>query len=118
MALSLRSKAFHGLFGTVILVLAVYPALTDATKYAMAALKRSVHNCFFCYHGHPAALEQEVDFFQDRIGPNRTLQQFLDLRREHADSLSFVVRRLPLLLRLHVRTARDNQFPRPVFPPL
>jgi hypothetical protein len=40
-------KAFHGLFGVVILVVAVYPALPDATKYAMDALKRSVHNCFF-----------------------------------------------------------------------
>ncbi|HEX7795882.1 MAG TPA: hypothetical protein VF456_16085 [Vicinamibacterales bacterium] len=107
-------KAFHGLFCQVILVLAVYPVLPDATKYAMGALKRSVHNCFFCYHGHPAKLEQEIDFFQERLGPSKTLQQLLDLRREYAHSVSFVVWCAPTLIRLHVRTAWDNQFPREV----
>jgi len=108
-------KSFHGLFCQVMLVLAVYPVLPDATKYAMAALKRSVHNCFFCYHGHPAKLEEEIGFFQERIGPSRTLQQLLDLRREYAHSVSFVVRCAPTLIRLHWRTAWDNQFPREAF---
>jgi predicted nucleotidyltransferase len=107
-------KSFHGLFCLVMLVLAIYPVLPDATKYAMAALKRSVHNCFFCYHGHPAKLEQEIGFFQERIGFSRTLQQLLDLRREYAHSVSFVARCAPTLIRLHLRTAKDNQFPREV----
>jgi len=106
-------KALHGLLGTAALTLAVYPVLPDATKYAMAALKRSVHSCFFCYHGHPAALEQEVDFFQRRIGRNRTLQQLLDLRRHYTPSPMFILRCLPLIIRLHVRTAWVNTFPRP-----
>src|SRR5205814_5046053 len=78
-------KAFHGLFAQVLLSLAVFPLLPNATKYAMGALKRSVHNCFFCYHGRPTALEEEVDFFQ-RLGPNRTLAQLLDLRRVYRPS--------------------------------
>jgi predicted nucleotidyltransferase len=108
-------KAFQGLCGTTVLMLAVYPVLPDATKYAMAALKRSVHSCFFCYHGRCAALEGEVEFFQGRIGPSRTLRQLLDLRREYADSLGFVARCVPLIVRLHARAAWDNRFPRQVF---
>ncbi|MEP6916319.1 MAG: nucleotidyltransferase domain-containing protein [Acidobacteriota bacterium] len=107
-------KAFHGLFAQVLLSVAVFPVLPNATKYAMGALKRSVHNCFFCYHGRPAALEQEVDFFQRRIGPSDTLAQLLDLRREYRQSFAFVVRCLPTLARLHLRTALDNRFPREI----
>jgi predicted nucleotidyltransferase len=107
-------KAFHGLFSQVLLSVAVFPVLPNATKYAMGSLKRSVHNCFFCYHGRRAALEDEVDFFRRRIGRSRTLAQLLDLRREYTRSFGFVVRCLPTLLRLHLRTALDNRFPREV----
>jgi hypothetical protein len=88
--------------------------LPNATKYAMGTLKRSVHNCFFCYHGRPAALEEEVGFFQRRIGPSRTLAQLLDLRRDYTPSFAFVVRCLPTLTWMHLRTALDNRFPREV----
>jgi predicted nucleotidyltransferase len=108
-------KAFHGLFGQLVLIATLYPMMPNATRYAMAALKRSVHNCFFCYQGHSAVLEQEVDFFQHRIGPNTTLQQLLDLRQQYAHSFRFVVHCLPLLIRLHWRTARDNSFPHAPF---
>jgi hypothetical protein len=59
-------------------------------------------------------LEREVDFFQNRLGPTRTLAELLDLRREYTESLAFVLRCLPTLARLHLRTAWDNQFPREV----
>lgn len=42
------AKAFFGLFSQVIFSAAAYPLLPRATKYAMDALKRSVHNCHFC----------------------------------------------------------------------
>lgn len=105
-------KAFQGLFGQVLMSAAVFPVLPDATKYAMGALKRSVHNCFFCYHARAAPLEEEVDFFQGRLGPNRTLAQLVALRREYRQSFAFVVRCLPTLARLHFRTVKDNRFPR------
>jgi len=48
----------------------------------MAVLKRSVHNCFYCYELRRASLEEEIGFFERRLGPNRTLTQLLALRRE------------------------------------
>src|SRR2546429_9230792 len=57
-------KAFFGLCGQALLSAAVFPVLPGATKYAMGVLKRSLHNCFFCYHGRRAPLEEEVAFFQ------------------------------------------------------
>lgn len=107
-------KAFHGLAGQVLLTAVVFPVLPGATKYAMGALKRSVHNCFFCYHGRRASLEEEIDFFQRRLGPSRTLTQLLALRGEYRPSLAFVVRCLPTMAWLHLRTAVENTFPREV----
>jgi predicted nucleotidyltransferase len=107
-------KALHGLFGQALLSAAVFPVLPGATKYAMGVLKRSLHNCFFCYHGRRAPLEEEVNFFQRRLGPSRTLAQLLALRGEYRRSLAFVVHCLPTLVRLHLRTAFDNRFPREV----
>jgi hypothetical protein len=48
---------------------------------------------------------------RDPIGPSGTLQQLLDLRREYRHSPGFVIRCLPLLIRLHLRTDWDNQLP-------
>ncbi len=107
-------KAFHSLFSQALLSVAVFPLLPHATRYAMGSLKRSVHNCFFCYHGRPAPLEQEVEFFQRRLGPSGTLAQLLALRRDYTQSFAFVIRCLPTLARLHLRTAWDNRFPREV----
>jgi hypothetical protein len=85
--------------------------LSDATKYAMGALKHSLHSCYFCYHGRTAALEEEVDFFRRRLGASRTLIDLLALRGEYRRSFRFVIGGLPALARLHLRTARDNRFP-------
>jgi hypothetical protein len=105
-------KAFHGLFGQALLCVTVFPVLPHATKYAMGVLKRSLHNCFFCYHCRRDTLEQEVEFFQGRLGPSRTLEQLLVLRGEYRRSFGFVIRCPPTLVRLHLRTAFENQFPR------
>jgi predicted nucleotidyltransferase len=105
-------KALFGFFGQVVASAVTFPALPDATKYAMGTLKHSLHSCFFCYHARTAALEEEVDFFQRRLGPSRTLVELLALRRTYRPSFAFVIRCLPTLVRLHVRTARDNRFPR------
>jgi len=107
-------KSFHGLFCQALLSIAVFAVLPGATKYAMGVLKRSLHNCFFCYHGRRATLEKEVGFFQRRLGPSRTLEQLLALRDEYRCSFAFVIRCLPTLVRLHLRTAFDNRFPREI----
>jgi predicted nucleotidyltransferase len=105
-------KALFGFFGQVVASAVTFPALPDATKYAMGTLKHSLHSCFFCYHARTAALEEEVDFFQRRLGPSQTLVELLALRRTYRPSFAFVIRCLPTLVRLHARTARDNRFPR------
>jgi hypothetical protein len=107
-------KALHRLTGLVLMSAAAFPVLPDATKYAMGALKHSLHSCFFCYHLRTAPLEEEVAFFNSRLGGRRALLELLDQRREYHRSLAFVLRCVPILFRLHLRTLRDNRFPRAV----
>jgi hypothetical protein len=52
-----------------------------------------------------------VDFFRARLGANQILVDLLSLRGEYRRSFTFVMRCLPALVRLHLRTARDNRFP-------
>jgi hypothetical protein len=106
-------KAFFGLFNQVLLTAGLFPFLSGPTGYAMGALKRSVHNCYFCYHGRRAALDKEIDFFQ-RKRRIPALDQLLSLRRGYKESFSFVLRCFLALVRLHLHTALDNQFPRRV----
>jgi predicted nucleotidyltransferase len=105
-------KALYAFSGQMLASAVMFPVLPDATKYAMGTLKHSLHSCFFCYHGRTAALEEEVEFFQRRVGPSQAPVELLALRRKYRRSFAFVVRCLPALVRLHVRTAWDNRFPR------
>jgi predicted nucleotidyltransferase len=110
-----RLDIFKALFAfscQVILSVMTFPALPDATKYAMGALKHSLHSCFFCYHQRTGTLEEEVAFFNRRLGASGTLVELLLLRRQYRRSFAFVIGCLPTLARLHLRTARDNRFPR------
>ena len=107
-------KAFFGFSSQALLSAAVFPLLSGATRYAMATLKRSVHNCYFCYNGRRASLEEEVNFFQRQLGPFSTLVHLLALRSEYRRSFAFVIRCVPTLVRLHLRTVLDNRFPREI----
>jgi hypothetical protein len=104
-------KAWFAFTNQVLLSLAAYVLMPDATRYAMGALKRSLHSCYFCYHLRTTALDEEVAFFQQRLGESQTLKRLLDLRGQYHKSFGFVLRCLPALLRLHLRTALDNAFP-------
>lgn len=106
------AKAFFGLFNQVLFTAVVYPLLPGSTKYAMDALKRSLHSCHFCFQLRPAPVAAEVAFFEDRYGPSATLRRLLSLRSDYRPSYRFVLACLPALVRLHFRTARDNRFPR------
>lgn len=110
-------KALFRLTGLVLLSAAAFPVLSDATKYAVGALKHSLHSCYFCYHMKTAPLDDEVAFFNVRLGRDRTLQDLLNQRKEHHRSFAFVLRCVPILFRLHMRTMRDNRFPRAVTRP-
>jgi predicted nucleotidyltransferase len=104
-------KAWFAFTSQVLLCVAAYRLLPDATRYAIGSLKRSLHSCYFCYHLKTTALDDEVAFFQQKLGESETLKQLLELRREYRKSFGFVLRCLPTLLRLHLRTALENSFP-------
>jgi hypothetical protein len=107
------AKAFFSLFNQALFPVMAYPLLSAGTIYAMDTLKRSIHNCYFCYHSRGAQLSAEVAFFQERLGPGprSTLAQVLRLRTAYRPSFGFVLRCLPTLVRLQLATARDNRFP-------
>lgn len=107
-------KALFRLTGLVLLSAAAFWVLPDATRYAMGALKHSVHSCYFCYHLKTSSLDEEVAFFNVRLGRDRTLQDLLNQRREYHRSFAFVLRCVPVLFWLHLQTVRDNRFPRTV----
>jgi predicted nucleotidyltransferase len=107
-------KSLFGLAGLILLSATWFPVLPNATRYAMGALKHSLHSCYFCYRLKGAALIEEVDFFQSRLGRSVTLLELLSQRREYHRSFAFVLRCVPMLFRLHFRTAWDNRFPRAV----
>jgi predicted nucleotidyltransferase len=104
-------KALFAFSGQVWLSAVTFPAFPDATRYAMGALKRSLHSCFFCYHQRTAPLEEEVAFFHRRRRATHTLVELLARRGQYRPSFGFVLRCLPTLVRLHLETAWDNQFP-------
>jgi predicted nucleotidyltransferase len=101
-------KACYGLVNQVVLTAALFPFVDTATKYAMGALKRSVHSCYYCYHRRPAALVEEIAFLQQRQGRNPALEELLRLRGDYRTSLAFVLSCLPAIVRLHAHTALDN----------
>jgi predicted nucleotidyltransferase len=112
-----RRDVFKSLFRSTAFILfcaAAFPVLYDATRYAMGALKHSLHSCYLCYHLRTAPLDEEVAFFNSRLGRDRVLQDLLNQRRQYHRSFAFVLRCVPILFRLHLRTLRDNRFPRTV----
>jgi hypothetical protein len=103
-------KALFAFACQVVLSIAVFPFLPVATKYAMGALKHSLHSCYFWYHNRTASLDEEVAFFNRRFGASRTLMELLALRRRYCPSFGFTVQCLPTIAALHLRAARDRRF--------
>ena len=96
-------KALFGFSSQLFLSAITFPILPDATKYAMGVLKHSLHSCFFCYHQRTTTLEDEVAFFNRRLGASRALVELLSLRRRYRRSFSFVIPFQPTHPRLHQR---------------
>jgi hypothetical protein len=111
-----RLDIFKALFSFVshsIVSAGIYPFLPSATSHAMGALKRSVHNCYFCCNMRSVPLAEEIAFFQKQ-GRIPALDRLLTLRRNYEPSLSFTLSCLPAVTRLHLRTARLNTFPKAI----
>ena len=96
--------AWFGLVSQLVTSLAIYPLTTNATKFAMGALKRSIHNCYFVSQARPAPLAQEMEFF----GARPVFTQLLALRQNYQPSLAFVFRALGAVSVLHARTWRNH----------
>jgi hypothetical protein len=107
-------KAFFSFFNQLLFAALGYLFSLGATRYAMETLKRSIHNCYYCYHLRPAPLAEEVAFFRRRIGAFAALEELMDLRTAYQPRFGFILRSIPTLARLHWITARDNRFPREV----
>jgi hypothetical protein len=105
-------KAWFSQWNQLLLCVALYPAVPAATKYAAAALKRSIHNCYFCCHLRTALLDDEVAYFRGHGISPALLDEFMALRRRPRSSFGFILRSLPALVRLHLWTARTRTFPR------
>lgn len=105
------AKALFQFVNVIVMSTVLYPLLPDATWYAMGALKRSLHNCYFCYRHETATVGGEIAFFEARLGPSPILQDLLERRQRYQPSLGFVLRCLPVLLRLHWLTATESSFP-------
>jgi hypothetical protein len=107
-------KSLFRFTALVLMSIVAFPVLSDATRYAMSALKHSLHSCYFRYHIKTSRLDDEVVFFNAILGPDRTLLDLLNQRKKYRRSFAFVLRCVPTLYRLHLRTLRDNRFPRAV----
>ena len=103
-------KAYHAFANQLLLCAWAYALLPDATRYAMGAMKRSLHSCYFVYGERTAPLETEVAFFAARLGERRTFAELLALRAHYRPSLGFVLGAFATLTRMHLRTARENRF--------
>jgi hypothetical protein len=104
-------KSYFSFTNQILLTIAAYVFLPNATLYAIGTLKRSIHSCYFCYHQKTNSLNEEIAFLQKQLGESKNLKQLLELRRNNHNSFKFVLNCLPELFRLHFRTAFDNKFP-------
>ena len=105
------AKALFQFVNVIVMSTVAYRILPDATRYAMGVLKHSLHNCYCCYRHENAAVDEEIAFFEAKLGPCPILQDLLARRRRYQPSIRFVLRCLPVLLRLHLLTARESAFP-------
>jgi len=84
------AKALFQFVNVIVMSTVMYPLLPDATRYAMGALKHSLHNCYFCYRHETATVGVEIAFFEARLesqpdpagftGAEATLSTFVRVR--------------------------------------
>lgn len=105
------AKSLFALFTQGAFAAAVYVIFPDVTKYAMDALKRAIHHCYYCHNKQSAPLRVEVAYFEGRYGSRAAFTELLALRQAYRPSLRFVVGCVSTILELHVRTLLVARFP-------
>jgi len=94
--------------------LLTYPLHSDATKYAMEAVKWSLQTCYLCYTLKPASTEEAVSFFNQNNYRNPIFKELLELRRNYQKSLSFVRKSFRAVAYLHKKTLKENELPKKI----
>lgn len=94
--------------------LLTYPFHSDATKYAMEAVKWSLQTCYFSYTLKPASTEEAVAFFNQNSNRKPIFENLLDLRRNYQKSLSFVIKSFRAVAYLHNKTLKENELPKKI----
>lgn len=108
------AKAMASSAPVLMLSVLSFPFFPSATKYAMAALKKCLHSCYFCYGQPPLTVSGKVRFFSDRYPQLTGLNLLLELREAYRPSARFTLWCIWALPYLHYCALRDNCFPIPV----
>ena len=90
-------------------VLLGYLILPNATKYSMSILRGFLHDCYYTCTSRVASIEEEIDFFQARLGKHGAFEQLRSLRREYRASPAFIVSCFGALVRMHSMAVRERR---------
>ena len=105
-------KASMSFFGVLLMSATLYAVLPNSTKYAMGALKRSLHSCFYVCNGRSASLEEEVCYFRERLRYTLALDDLMARRSQYCPSLRFVIAAFPQIAHLQLYALREGTFGR------
>jgi len=103
-------KASMSFFGVLLMSAMLYAVLPNSTKYAMGALKRSLHSCFYVCNGRSASLEEEVCYFRERLRKTQALDDLMARRSQYSPSLRFVIAAFPQIVHLQLYALREGTF--------
>jgi predicted nucleotidyltransferase len=103
-------KASLSFFSVLWMSATLYAVLPKSTKYAMGALKRSLHSCFYVCNGRSAPLEEEVRYFGERLRKTQALDRLMALRSQYSPSFRFVIAAFPQIMHLQLYALREGTF--------
>jgi hypothetical protein len=105
-------KASISFLGVLSMSATLYAVLPRSTKYAMGALKRSLHSCFYVCNGRSASLEEEVLYFRERLRKTQVLDNLMALRSHYSPSFRFVIAAFSQIMHLQLYALREGTFNR------
>ena len=105
-------KASISFFSVLLMSATLYAVLPNSTKYAMGALKRSLHSCFYVCNGRSASLEEEVCYFRERLRKTQALDDLMARRSQYYPSLRFVIAAFPQIAHLQLHALREGTLDR------
>jgi len=107
-------KSLHQNLSFALMSALLLPVRPDATKYAMMAVKKSLHATYYCYGLPPVPVEDKVEHFIRRAPRLAPLRELLELRSTYRPAPGFVLRSPALVTALHGLALKDCRFPLPL----